>query len=166
MLLLATSRCCASRRFRRDCGSDAPVRVAQPNDRTVPQRPAPRYGDRSRRCRRRDRSSSATVAAAGEQRFGGPAIRCLAAREQEADRSAETVAQGVELGGATTSRAGRSPVLRPPLTPAEQRCAFTWALSRSTATGGHPLAAIASRICRQMLRVVRRANGCTAFQEP
>ncbi len=67
-----------------------------------------------------------------EERFGGFAISRLAARQQERDRAALAIGQGVDLGRATTPRAPDRLALLPPLAPAAERCAFTAEESIST----------------------------------
>jgi hypothetical protein len=56
-----------------------------------------------------------------EQRVGSDAIRHLAPREQEGDRAAEPVGQGVDFGGAAAPRATDRLCVLPPFPPEAQR---------------------------------------------
>lgn len=71
-----------------------------------------------------------------EQRIGGSAIGDLAAGQQEGDRAAERIGQGVDFRGATATRATNRLRPFPPFPPATQRCAFTADESISTWAGG------------------------------
>ncbi len=67
-----------------------------------------------------------------EELFGCLAIGHLAARQQEGDRAALAIGQGMDLGRAATPRAPDRLTLLPPLAPAAERCAFTAEESIST----------------------------------
>ena len=56
-----------------------------------------------------------------EQGIGGDAIGHLAAGQQERDRAAQTVGQGVDFGGASAARAADRLAALPPFPPAAQR---------------------------------------------
>ena len=56
-----------------------------------------------------------------EQRVGGDAIRHLATGQQERDRAAEPVGQGVDFGGAAAPRAANRLRVLPPFPPEAQR---------------------------------------------
>jgi len=71
------------------------------------------------------RHDQSTRQKAPEQSLGCAAVRCLAWRQQEGQRTALAVAQGVDLGGAPASADAERLDLLPPLPPAAQRCAFT-----------------------------------------
>ena len=76
-----------------------------------------------------------------EQSISGGTIRDVAAGQQEGQRPAVAVRQGVDLRGPATSGAADGLIALPPFPPAAQRCAFTAELSISTAAGGPPAAA-------------------------
>src|SRR5829696_5823785 len=67
-----------------------------------------------------------------EKLFGGFAISHLAARQQERDRAALAIGQGMDLGRAAPARAPDRLALLPPLPPDAERCALTAEESIST----------------------------------
>ncbi len=67
-----------------------------------------------------------------EKLLGGFAVGHLAARQQEGDRAALAIGQGMDLGRAAAARAPDRLVLLPPLPPEADRCAFTAEESIST----------------------------------
>jgi hypothetical protein len=78
-------------------------------------------------------------------------VRCgavgnVAAGQQKPDRTTETVSQGMDFGGASTTRTTDRLILLPPFPPDAQRCAFTAEESISTSAGGPPVAAKAWKI--------------------
>lgn len=75
----------------------------------------------------------------GQQRLRCPAVGRLAAGQKERPWAALFVAQGVELGGASTATDADRLRPFPPFPPAAQRCAFMLELSSSTSAGGPPL---------------------------
>ena len=75
--------------------------------------------------------------------MAGLAIGDLAAGQQEGDRAAEIIGQGVDLGRAPAARAADRLIALPPLPPDAERCAFTAEESMSTCAGGPPARASA-----------------------
>jgi len=73
-----------------------------------------------------------------QQSVGRGAIGHLAAGQEEGDRAASTVGQGVDLGGATASGAAYGLSEFPPLPPEAQRWALTADESISSSAGGPP----------------------------
>ncbi len=73
-----------------------------------------------------------------EQGVGRGAIGNLAASQQEGNRAAACVGQGVDLGRAAAARAADRLALLPPFPPEAQRCAFTAEESINTSAGGPP----------------------------
>ena len=78
-----------------------------------------------------------------QQGVGGRAIGHLATGQEEGDRAALTVGQGVDLGGAPASRAAYGLSEFPPLPPEAQRWALTADESISNSAGGPPAEASA-----------------------
>ena len=83
-----------------------------------------------------------------QQVLGSTAVGGLSGRQQEGERSALSVGDGVDLGVATASADADRLDVRPPFPPAAERCAFTCVLSISTSLGGPPSAASASNTAR------------------
>ena len=77
------------------------------------------------------------------------AVGCLSRCQQEGERSALAIGDGVDLGVASTPADPDRLAMRPPFPPAAERCAFTCELSISTSAGGPPAAARASNTPRQ-----------------
>ncbi len=73
-----------------------------------------------------------------EQGVGRGAIGNLAASQQEGNRAAAYVGQGVDLGRAAAARTADRLALLPPFPPEAQRCAFTAEESINTSAGGPP----------------------------
>jgi hypothetical protein len=84
-----------------------------------------------------------------EQNVGCGAVGNMAAGQQKPDGTAETVGQGMDFGGASTTRATDRLIFLPPFPPDAQRCAFTAEESISTSAGGPPAAAKAWKISIQ-----------------
>jgi hypothetical protein len=63
------------------------------------------------------------------------AISDLTAGEQESERSALTVGEGMDLGGSSASGSAYGLIFLPPLPPEAQRCALTAKLSIRTSAG-------------------------------
>lgn len=78
-----------------------------------------------------------------QQGVGRRAIGHLATGQEEGDRAALTVAQGVDLGGASASGATYGLTEFPPLPPEAQRWALTAEESISSSAGGPPAEASA-----------------------
>ncbi len=78
-----------------------------------------------------------------QQGVGRGAIGHLAAGQEEGDRAALTIGQGVDLGGAPATRAADGLVEFPPFPPAAQRWALTAEESISNSAGGPPAEASA-----------------------
>ena len=76
-----------------------------------------------------------------DQRLRGRAIGDLRAGEQESDRSPGGVAQGVDLGAASSAGPPDGLAPFPPFPAAAERCARTAELSISTSAGGPPTCA-------------------------
>lgn len=74
----------------------------------------------------------------GQQVLGCPAISGLTGRQQEGERSALTVGNGVDFGVAAAPADTDRLEVRSPFPPAAERCAFTRVLSINTSAGGHP----------------------------
>ncbi len=73
-----------------------------------------------------------------QEGVGRRAIGHLAAGQEEGDRAASAVGQGVDLGGAPASGAAYGLAEFPPLPPEAQRCALTAEESISSSAGGPP----------------------------
>lgn len=78
-----------------------------------------------------------------QQGIGRRAIGHLATGQEEGDRAASTVGQGVDLGGAPASGAAYGLTEFPPLPPEAQRWALTADESISSSAGGPPAEASA-----------------------
>lgn len=66
------------------------------------------------------------------------AISDLTTGEQESERSALTVGEGMDLGGSSASGSAYGLIFLPPLPPEAHRCALTAELSIRTSAGGPP----------------------------
>ncbi len=84
-----------------------------------------------------------------QQKLASLAVGSLARRQQEGERSALTISDGVDFGVASASADADRLGVRPPFPPAAERCAFTCVLSINTSAGGPPAAASASNTSRQ-----------------
>ena len=84
-----------------------------------------------------------------QQMLGRFAVGGLARCQQEGERPALAVGEGVDLCVAPASADADRLMVSPPLPPAAERCAFTCVLSISTSAGGPPAAASASNTSRQ-----------------
>ena len=84
-----------------------------------------------------------------QQMLGRLAVGGLARRQQEGERSALAVGDGMDLGVAPAPADPDRLGMRPPFPPAAERCAFTCVLSISTSAGGPPAAANVSNTSRQ-----------------
>ena len=80
--------------------------------------------------------------------LGRLAVCGLARCQQEGERPALVVGDGVDLGVATAPADPDRLEVRPPFPPAADRCAFTCVLSISTSAGGPPAAASVSNTVR------------------
>ena len=98
-----------------------------------------------------------------QQMLGRLAVGGLARCQQEGERSALTVGNGMDLGVASAPADPDRLGLRPPFPPAAERCAFTCVLSISTSAGGPPAAANVSNTARHTPFAVHRTCGCRAF---
>lgn len=78
-----------------------------------------------------------------QQGIGRGAIGHLAAGQEEGDRAASTVGQGVDLGGAPAPGAAYGLTELPPLPPDAQRWALTAVESINSSAGGPPAEASA-----------------------
>ena len=78
------------------------------------------------------------------------AISNLAASQQEGNRAAVYIGQGVDLGRAAAARAADRLALLPPFPPEAQRCAFTAEESINTSAGGPPAVTRAWNISAQI----------------
>ena len=76
--------------------------------------------------------------------LGCPAVGGLARCQQEGERSALAIGDGVDLGVASAPADADRLKSRPPFPPAAERCAFTCVLSISTPVDGPPAAASVS----------------------
>ena len=83
-----------------------------------------------------------------QQVLGGAAVGGLSRRQQEGERSALAIGDGVDLGVATAPADADRLEVRPPFPPAAERCAFTCVLSINTSAGGPPSADSASNTAR------------------
>ena len=88
--------------------------------------------------------------------LGRLAVGGLARCQQEGERSALAIGDGVDLGVASAPADPDRLVLRPPFPPAAERCAFTCVLSISTSVGGPPAAAHVSNTSRQRPSAAQR----------
>lgn len=93
-----------------------------------------------------------------EQGVGRGAIGNLAASQQESDRAAVYIGQGVDLGRAAAARAADRLAVLPPFPPEAQRCAFTAEESISTSAGGPPAVTRARNISAQIPFAAQRWN--------
>ncbi len=84
-----------------------------------------------------------------QQMLGRLTVGGLPRRQQEGERPALAVGDGVDLGVASTPADPDRLDARPPFPPAAERCAFTCVLSISTSAGGPPDAASVSNTARQ-----------------
>lgn len=80
----------------------------------------------------------------------GCAVGNLSAGEHQSQRTAQVIAQGMDLGGAPTTRAANCLTGFPFFPPLAQRWALTAELSISTSEGGPPAAARAWKMFAQM----------------
>ena len=78
-----------------------------------------------------------------EKRHSGCAISDLAAGQQEGERAAFGVGQGVDFGCASAAGSADGLIFLPPLPPEAERCAFTAEESTKTCAGGPPACASA-----------------------
>ena len=73
-----------------------------------------------------------------QQGIGSAAIGNLTAGQEKRQRPAETIGQGVDLGGPSTAGSPYRLAQLPPFPPAAQRCALTAVESIKTCAGGPP----------------------------
>jgi len=78
-----------------------------------------------------------------EQDLACRAVGNVAAGEHEGDGPPQAIGQGMDLGGAATTRTAYSLAVLPPLPPAAQRCARTAEESIRICAGGPPALASA-----------------------
>ena len=78
-----------------------------------------------------------------EQLRRHPAIRHVAAAQQQQQRTTRSIRQRMDLARSPAARAANRLAALPPFPPLAQRCAFTAELSISTSAGGPPAAASA-----------------------
>jgi hypothetical protein len=83
-----------------------------------------------------------------QQMLGGAAVGGLSRRQQEGERSALAIGDGVDLGVAPAPADANRLEVRPPFPPAAERCALTCVLSINTSVGDPPSAASASNTAR------------------
>lgn len=79
-----------------------------------------------------------------QKQISGAAIGDLATGQEESDRAAQAIGQGVDLRGSPTARPANRLILLPPLPAEAQRCAFMAEESIRTSAGGPP--ALAARV--------------------
>ena len=91
-----------------------------------------------------------------EKQGAGLAIGDVPARQQEGDRPAEPVGQGVDLGRPASARVADRLILLPPFPPDAERCAFTAELSISPCAGDPPAVARSWKSRTQTPLIVQR----------
>lgn len=93
----------------------------------------------------------------------GCAVSNLSAGEHQSQRTAKVIAQGMDLGDASTTRAANCLAGFPFFPPLAQRWALTAELSISTSEGGPPAAARAWKMFAQMPFAPTGHSDCTGF---
>lgn len=93
-----------------------------------------------------------------DQGRGGAQVAELSGRDDESDRPASAVDNGVDLGGAPAPGAAYGLGESPPFPPPAQRWALAWVLSSMISAGGPPAAAKASNASRQTPFFAQRTN--------